>query len=345
MNVYVKTLIPLLFILAALTAPAAYAAATVTVTTDKRTYSPGETVTITGFVKEGAIPIPSVWVNVEVKDPSGKLAFTDVVKTASDGSFKTSFRLAQNAAVGVYTVKAYYGGSYGQTAFEVSTAPVVQVLSLTAEKTTLVVPAGWYDSVVLTVSSGTGYRYNVTLTVASAGRLTLKLTKSVGVPDFTAVLVVYAPLDAVKDVYTVNVTATGADGTVRKLSLTAAVVDTPEALSEVSAKLEDVADRLDKLDTDLNKLNASTADLKADLEDVRAQVANVSAKVEQVSLAMSEGFATVNSKLDGVSSAVNETKGAVGGISAAVYAAAILALIAAVAAIYSVVTITKKLAG
>ena len=346
-STFVKTLIPLLFILAILTAAPAYAAVSVKVSTDKEVYALGDTVTITGTVKEAAVAIPNVWVTVEVKEPTGRLAFSDIVKTDTAGTFTTSFRLAADRPAGVYTVKAYFGGAYGQASFTVSKAPA---LSLTADKTALVVPAGWYDSAVLTVSSETGYNYAVNLTVVTAGNLTFELAKATGVPDFQSALVVYAPLDATKGVYTATVNATGGDGTVKTLNLTVAVVDTPEALAslaEVSGKLDEVSERLDGIETSLAALNATGASVAADVKDLIMQVANVSSKVDQLSQDLStldDRLTVVSAKVDDVGSAVEDTKNAVGGISGASYAAAILALIAAIAAIYSVVVVTRKLA-
>jgi uncharacterized protein YfaS (alpha-2-macroglobulin family) len=109
-SIYLKTLAPLLAALILLANPASATVVTLTVGTDKTAYLLGEMVTINGTVKEDNVAKAYVYVNVEVRDPSGTLRFADVVMTGADGKYSTGFRLAETLPTGTYTVKAVYAG-------------------------------------------------------------------------------------------------------------------------------------------------------------------------------------------------------------------------------------------
>ncbi|MCD6444213.1 hypothetical protein J7L70_04345 [Candidatus Bathyarchaeota archaeon] len=343
-----KILLPLLAFLVLLAAPASFAATVaVEVSTDKPSYTLGDTVTISGSVTEDGTAKAGAYVNIEVRDPAGTLRYADVVKTGTDGSFSTSFKLAETLPTGTYTVKAFYGGVSVSTTFVAAKAPE---FSLSLSKDVLVVPQGWYDSVVLSIEAVGPYEYNVELSASTPDGVVAAFSTTKDVPDFKSVMVLSAGMDAEKGAYEVTVTAVGEDGTVQSASITVFVVDTPAALT----KLADICAKLDAINSSLADIKASLEDVKSGVSDANAALSDVADSLSEINDAISEvqnginnlanGINSVSSDLADVKSGVDDAKAAIGGISAATYAAAILALIAAVAAIYAVVVVTRKLA-
>jgi len=343
-----KILLPLIAFLVLLAAPASFAATvTIEVSTDKSSYTLGDVVTISGSVTEDGTAKAGVYVNIEVTDPAGTLRYADVVKTGTDGSFSTSFKLAETLPTGTYTVKAFYGGVSESTTFVAAKAPE---FSISLSKDALVVPQGWYDSVVISVEAVGAYEYNVELSASTPEGVAATFSTTKDVPDFKSVMVLSASMDAEKGAYEVTVTAVGEDGTVQSKSLTVFVVDTPAALT----KLADISAKLDEIDMSLADIKTSLEDVKSGVGDVNTALSDVTDSLSDINDAISEvqtalsnlanGVNGISSDLADVRSSVDDAKAAIGGISAATYAAAILALIAAVAAIYAVVVVTRKLA-
>ncbi|KYH38056.1 MAG: hypothetical protein AYL29_000080 [Candidatus Bathyarchaeota archaeon B24] len=350
-----KILPPLLVFLVLLAAPASLAVTvTIQVSTDKPSYTLGEVVTISGSVTEDGTAKAGVYVNIEVTDPAGTLRYADVVKTGTDGSFSTSFKLAETLPTGTYTVKAFYGGVSEFTTFVTAKAPE---FSISLSKDALVVPQGWYDSVVISVEAVGPYEYNVELSASTPDGVTAAFSTTKDVPDFKSVMVLSASMDAEKGSYEVTVTAVGEDGTVQSKSLTVFVVDTPAALTklaDISAKLDEIDMSLADIKTSLEDVKSGVSDVNTALSDVTDSLSDINDAISEVNDAISEvqtalsnlanGVNGISSDLADVRSSVDDAKAAIGGISAATYAAAILALIAAVAAIYAVVVVTRKLA-
>ena len=92
-------------------------AAPLSVTTDKGTYSPGETVTITIQGKPG-----TSYYGVEVRDPDGKITALKQVTAGSDGKATLSITLASDSSTGTYTIYVSGGGETASTTFTVSAA-------------------------------------------------------------------------------------------------------------------------------------------------------------------------------------------------------------------------------
>ena len=79
-----------------------FAVSQVTFDTDKRSYSAGDTVTITGKV----INSPNQLVAVEVKDPNGNILVLRTVQTDSNGNYELKFKLPPSAPSGNYDIVA-----------------------------------------------------------------------------------------------------------------------------------------------------------------------------------------------------------------------------------------------
>jgi hypothetical protein len=80
----------------------------ITLHTSSLSYSPEDTVSISGSVYKGATPVSNVQVVVEIYDPSGEIRLIDVPSTAADGSFNVRFRLPSTWPSGTYVVRAIY---------------------------------------------------------------------------------------------------------------------------------------------------------------------------------------------------------------------------------------------
>jgi len=112
---------------------AAYAAVEpLSVTTNKEFYGEGNTITISGFVKnfDASDPQKSMDVSIQIFAPNGNLATIAQVTPSSDGNYSTTFKAGGMInAEGDYTVKAKWGAQSNQTVFKYggsSGAPVVE---------------------------------------------------------------------------------------------------------------------------------------------------------------------------------------------------------------------------
>jgi len=86
------------------------------VSTDKSTYSPGETVTVT---IQGS---PNTSYGVEVRGPGGQLIALEQVTAGSDGRASLSFGLASDSPTGTYSIYVSGGGETASRTFTVSAA-------------------------------------------------------------------------------------------------------------------------------------------------------------------------------------------------------------------------------
>jgi len=90
---------------------AAYAAVEpLSVTTNKEFYGEGNTITISGFVKnfDTSDPQKSMDVSIQIFAPNGNLATVAQVTPSSDGSFSTMINTASLKSDGTYMIKAQY---------------------------------------------------------------------------------------------------------------------------------------------------------------------------------------------------------------------------------------------
>lgn len=75
----------------------------ITITTPKSTYGPGDTVNITGTVNGGT---PGQLVAIQIKDPKGNLILIRTVQTDQLGNFALSFKVPQNSPSGKFGITA-----------------------------------------------------------------------------------------------------------------------------------------------------------------------------------------------------------------------------------------------
>ena len=101
---------------------AAFAAAEpISVTTNKKWYADGATITISGEVKDfdSSDPMKSFDVSITIFAPNGNLATVAQVSPSDDGSYSTTVKAAGMInAEGDYTVKVKWGAQGNKTTFE-----------------------------------------------------------------------------------------------------------------------------------------------------------------------------------------------------------------------------------
>lgn len=109
----------------------------VTVSTDKQSYGPGELITIDGMVRdETSQAVAFVTVSIQVNDPSGNPIHITSVLSGVDGSFSDQFTVPAGSVDGGYTVfttatKPGYTEASNQTAYTVIPEfPVSNMLGL-----------------------------------------------------------------------------------------------------------------------------------------------------------------------------------------------------------------------
>lgn len=343
-SISLKILIPLLAFLPLLAVPASAAAITVTVTTDKPSYLLGQVVTISGTVKEDNVAKAGVYVNIEVRDPAGTLRFADVVKTAMDGSYTTSFKLAETLPTGTYTVKAVYAGTSGTKTFTVASRPTF-TMTLTPE--TIVVPIGLCETVNIQLNAVGTYAYKVALTATAVKNLSVEFINGTGTPSFSSIAVVTASLEAVKGTYSITVTATGEDGTVVSKTLTVVVLDAPPALSTLISEVE-------SLSKNIADLESALADLKTDVNTIKGTITGITSRLLTAETSIETLISDVRSlrdsvtalrdSIDALTMRVSGVEGTLGGVSGAAYGAIVIAIISLAIAVYVLLTLRKKVA-
>jgi len=111
---------------------AAYAAVEPLTVTTEEFYAEGNTITISGFVKnfDASDPQKRMDVTIVITAPNGNLVTVLQISPSSDGNYSDSFTVGgMISAEGDYTVKAKWGAQSNQTTFEYggsSGAPVVE---------------------------------------------------------------------------------------------------------------------------------------------------------------------------------------------------------------------------
>jgi len=96
----------------------------ITLETNARAYSSGQTVHISGVLLNSSLrPIIGATVGLEVTGPYGEPVFVDEAYTNTQGEFSDTFTLPSDASVGYYTVYAASNSYEGITQFVVDNAP------------------------------------------------------------------------------------------------------------------------------------------------------------------------------------------------------------------------------
>jgi hypothetical protein len=94
--------VPVLFVLAGLSNSSAQQDQSITLTTNKGTYLPGDTVQVSGMITGQ----PSALVAIQVKDSDGNLILIRTLQADKDGNFAVEFKIPPTATSGKFSIIA-----------------------------------------------------------------------------------------------------------------------------------------------------------------------------------------------------------------------------------------------
>jgi methyl-accepting chemotaxis protein len=318
-------------LLVVLVAPIAFAQA-LTVSTDKRTYIPGETVVVSGSAPAGS------WIGISIVNPAGKEVDFKMVQADATGRYSTSVKLPSKLPyadwiAGEYTVTAYLGSSTAKTTFVLSAGAralgkVVDVKgNPLADAEIVVVETGDYakskadGSFELYTSPGT-----VTVRVSKAGytKFEKSYTLTIGDNDLGTIT-----LQSLEDV----IAALNA----RVVELETKIATVDKTLTDIQKTLTDIATAIGKLATKddvtnarnsiidaLKPISTDLAAVKGDVAAIKASLADVKSSVDRVATdlgAVKTDLGTVKGDVAAIKSGVADLSGAVKAVSDAVTAA------------------------
>ncbi len=149
-----------------ITAMAFAASYTLTVTTDKAAYTPGQTIVTTAiFKKDGTVITSPGTREIRIKDSSGSELIKTSMSSAGSGTYKYSYKLSNSAKTGKYEVRAKF--SSGDNEVKGYTYPQVNTIvavDSTAPATAVSPAAGTYTmpiSITLTANETATIYYTV----------------------------------------------------------------------------------------------------------------------------------------------------------------------------------------
>lgn len=320
----IPTLLLLALLVAAAIAPVVGQA--LTVSTDKRTYIPGETVVVSGTAPAGS------WVGIAVVSPAGKEVDYRMVQADAAGRYTVSIKLPSKLPyadwiAGEYTVYAYLGASRVATTFILSAGSrafgkVVDARgNPVADAEILVVETGDLarsradGSFELYTSPGT-----VTVRVSKPGYTRAEKTVTLALGDNDLGTIAIQPLDEV--VAALSSRVAQLEEKVAQLDKTLA--DIGKTLQDISAAIgklatkddvasakNDILNALKPLSTDLSAVKSDVAAIKSDLAAVKGAMATKS-DVEAVKTAIGDlntAVRDVATAVKGVSDAVTAVRG------------------------------------
>uniref|UniRef100_A0A7J3I6Y9 Carboxypeptidase regulatory-like domain-containing protein n=1 Tax=Ignisphaera aggregans TaxID=334771 RepID=A0A7J3I6Y9_9CREN len=320
----IPTLLLLALLVAAAIAPVVGQA--LTVSTDKPTYIPGETVVVSGTAPAGS------WVGIAVVSPAGKEVDYRMVQADAAGRYTVSIKLPSKLPyadwiAGEYTVYAYLGASRVATTFILSAGSrafgkVVDARgNPVADAEILVVETGDLarsradGSFELYTSPGT-----VTVRVSKPGYTRAEKTVTLALGDNDLGTIAIQPLDEV--VAALSSRVAQLEEKVAQLDKTLA--DIGKTLQDISAAIgklatkddvtsakNDILNALKPLSTDLSAVKSDVAAIKSDLAAVKGAMATKS-DVEAVKTAIGDlntAVRDVATAVKGVSDAVTAVKG------------------------------------
>lgn len=158
---------------------AAYAQ-TLTIETDKDSYTSGEEVTVTGQLTAPTINQPIL---IQVFDPDGNFIRADPIDAAADGSYSYTFRTGGQLMQkdGTYTVRATYAGTVTQeTTFDFTAEPVWKTFTIRVGDQSFPIQYRITGGTVQNmVPSSETSDLTITISSTAAGTLDLRLPRNV----------------------------------------------------------------------------------------------------------------------------------------------------------------------
>lgn len=345
MNARVKSLTALIAVAALLlTLPVAYAQ-TLTITLDKTTYIPGDTVYVSGTAPANQ------YVSISVVNPNGKEVDFKVVVSDSQGKYSTTIKLPSTLpygdwVAGTYTVTAYLGATTASTTFVLSpgarvTGKVVDTkgnpiegaevkivetgdkattaadgtftLYTTPGTYTLSVSKPGYVSVQTSVTLTTGDNKVGTITLTSLEELVKALETKVASLEQT-VLKLQSDLTTLQQNIMSKLTeiSDGVGGLSKKVDTLTTTVNT------IKANLDDALSSLKTISTDISTVKSDVAGIKASLAALSDTVGKLTPTIEQLRTDITGLKTDVASVKTDVTSVKNVVSGLEGSIKSAI---------------------------
>jgi len=306
------TLLPFFLALVLCLSPAAVMAANLTVSTDKDTYAPGETISVSGTA------VASTDVTIQLINPNGQIVDITYVKSGSDGSYSTSFKTPSSMPTGQWILGTYTVKSFMGTQTATKSISIQQRIAVTGK---VVDSAGSGVSgatiTVGTVSATSGADGSFTVSLASEGTYTMKVAKT-GYYTYTGTV-------------TAKIGTTDV-GTIKLTSL-------EDKIAALENRISDLESKVNSLTADLNSANAKITDLTNKVNSLTNDVNTLKTQVAQI--------ATLTSTVQQLQTTANTLKSSVDSLQATVaqlpafYA---LAFIGIIIAIIAVILVYRKIA-
>jgi len=191
----------------------------ITVSTNSDTYDPGETVTISGVVKDiSSIPVPAAMISIQVKDPTDQTIYINVQYSSSDGNYTDHFVLANDSSTGNYGVfvaasKPSFSDCHAQTSFSVPRGAIINQTSdfaISAYPDTRTIKPGESTQFSLSLVSVGGFVSPVSLDIPSVPQsFETSFEPQVVVSNGSSILTVRTQPTTMNGSYVLTVTATG----------------------------------------------------------------------------------------------------------------------------------------
>jgi len=305
-----KKIIPFFFLFFLFIVP--IAAQTLTVTTDKNVYSPGETIIVSGNA------VPNTDVTVKLLNPNGELVDINFVTSSATGTYSVTFKTPAQMPtgkwiLGTYTVEAYMAG---QTVSK--TITIQQLIAVTGKVVDAKgSPISDAKVTIGTVSTTTGTDGSFIISLPAEGTYTITITK-VGYYKYEG-----------------NVTAkigTTDIGTITLKSLEDAIAALESRVSALENQVNSLNNQISLLTNQINALNSSLADANAKIATLTTQLQQLTT----ISTTVSDLTKTINT----LKSSVDALQGTIATLPA-FYA---LAFIGIIIAIIAVILVYRKIA-
>ena len=309
----------LLALLACLLSAQVSVAQTLTVTTDKDFYGPGESIVVSGTA------IPNTDVTVQIFNPNGELVAIDYTRSGDDGRYSTTFVVPEQLPtgrwiLGTYTVRAFVAGVEAKRTITIGlkvvvVGKVVDTKGLPIAGATVTVgPAsatteadGTFE--VLLAAEGT---YTIKVEKAGYYAYTGDVTASVGVNDL---------------------------GTIALTSYEEKISELEGRIAGLEELISDLRDSVDELTAVVSELSEALDAVKKDLESAKSDIRDLKGTV---------AIATdLKKSVDALTSTVEGLKGSVDALQAVATQLPILyalALIGIIIAIVAIIQVYRKIA-
>jgi prefoldin subunit 5 len=305
-----KKIIPFFFLFFLFIVP--IAAQTLTVTTDKNVYSPGETIIVSGNA------VANTDVTVKLLNPNGELVDISFVTSSATGTYSVTFKTPAQMPtgkwiLGTYTVEAYMAGQ--------TVSKTITIQQLIAVKGKVVDAKGSPISdakvTIGTVTTTTGTDGSFIISLPAEGTYTITITK-VGYYKYEG-----------------SVTAkigTNDIGTITLESLEDAIAALESRVSALENQVNSLNNQISLLTKQISALNSSLADANAKIVTLTTQLQQLTT----ISTTVSDLTKTINT----LKSSVDALQGTIATLPA-FYA---LAFIGIIIAIIAVILVYRKIA-